>query len=489
MPENIWSVTVLVWLLSGLSGLAAAATKKRFLNLPLAIISMLLSSLAAGMVLGISIDLLSVIFTILVMYSGINACRIIAARLEKNNLKRTTLAAGWALLLTQFAVLATDYFWPQQVKATHWVPVLAACQLVVAVVFLLSFMRQIKLSRYRPRQLSISDRELPTLTVAIPAKNENIELEKCLESLLANDYPKLEILVLDDSAGSRTGQIINSLAHDGARFILGEEPSGRWLAKNLAYDRLFREANGELILFCGVDARFGRTSLRALVLEMLASKKKMLSVMPMNSQRPVSLVVQPMRYFWELARPRTGTSLPVLSTCWMIERRQLEKSGGFRAIRNQIVPERYFASYCSSQNDGYRLIRSNRRLEITSEKVAREQRRTAIRTRYPLLHRRLSAVAWTSLFTAFFLTGPLALVVIIPYFAWSALAEMLAAVAALIWFIIFGSILKTNFGIGIWALPVFIIAALVDMLLVNLSLLKYEFGRVIWKGRDVAAGI
>ena len=53
-----------------------------------------------------------------------------------------------------------------------------------------------------------------------------------------------------------------------------------WLAKNYAYQQLAEAANGELLLFCGVDTRFEPGSLRALVALHLTTKASMISVLP-----------------------------------------------------------------------------------------------------------------------------------------------------------------------------------------------------------------
>ena len=49
---------------------------------------------------------------------------------------------------------------------------------------------------------------LPLLSVLIPARNEEKRIGPCLESLLASDYPHLEILVLDDHSSDGTAKCL-----------------------------------------------------------------------------------------------------------------------------------------------------------------------------------------------------------------------------------------------------------------------------------------
>ena len=49
---------------------------------------------------------------------------------------------------------------------------------------------------------------LPLLSVCIPARNEEENIERCIESLMFQDYPNYEILVLDDRSTDHTPQIL-----------------------------------------------------------------------------------------------------------------------------------------------------------------------------------------------------------------------------------------------------------------------------------------
>src|SRR5690606_4941791 len=101
------------------------------------------------------------------------------------------------------------------------------------------------------------------------------------------------------------------------------------------------EATGELILFCGVDVRLGPHAIRALTTTLLSRKKSMISVMPLRFYSKLNeAFIQPMRYWWELVPPRKLVNRPpVLSTCWLVARKQLAKAGGFAAVSHSIIPE------------------------------------------------------------------------------------------------------------------------------------------------------
>ena len=50
------------------------------------------------------------------------------------------------------------------------------------------------------------------VSVILPARNEEKYIEKCLESLAAQDYKNLEIIAIDDSSTDETGNIIEKMS-------------------------------------------------------------------------------------------------------------------------------------------------------------------------------------------------------------------------------------------------------------------------------------
>ena len=336
-----------------------------------------------------------------------------------------------------------------------------------------------------------AEQELPTLTVAIPARNETADLEACLQTLTHSTYLKLEILVLDDcSQTTRTPEIIRQFAHDGVRFIAGSVAPISWLAKNHAYQQLIAEANGEVILFCGVDARFEPDALRQIVETMLTKRKTMLSIMPRNlvpgRLKLEALMVQPGRYAWELVLPRRWTNRPpVLSSCWLVQKQLLEDAGGMAAVHRTVSPERYFARYAAMHHDGYSFLQSGDSLGVASAKQFGDQRATAIRVRYPGLHRRIELTAIVSLAELGVLVGPFA-GLLLCLVSGQSFTAILFSVACLLQIYMYFQVVRITYQQrllrALWLLP---FAALYDIGLLNYSMWMYEFREVIWKGRNL----
>jgi glycosyltransferase involved in cell wall biosynthesis len=400
-------------------------------------------------------------------------------------LRATRRTSFWVILISLFPMTAV-LLDAEIIVSTAVLNGFVALQLLAAVIIILVLLYNVRKTAYRQGRTFYADKELPSLSVLIPARNETEDLELCLRSCLASDYPKLEIVVLDDCSHHETSEIVKNFAHDGVRFIKGNEPDTKWLAKNAAYERLRAEASGEILLFSGVDVRFGSHAFRALVTEMLARDKQMVSILPRRFTGSLShAFVQPLRYWWELALPRKLLNKPaVLSTCWLIQKKKLNKLGGFGAVSRSIIPERYFARELVKTND-YSFIRANDTLDVLTAKSFKAQRDTAVRVKYPQLSKRPEMAVLTVVSQLVILIGPF-IGIAIGFFTdntwvlWTSVASSSLLVLAHITIIHLTN--PVNVLAALWNLPY---AVAVDIWLTLWSMYKYEFGQVLWKDRNI----
>lgn len=107
----------------------------------------------------------------------------------------------------------------------------------------------------------------PRLSVVIAACNEVATLEQALATVLADDYPALEIVLVDDRSTDGTGALIDRMAATDARIRpvhIEHLPDG-WLGKVNALERGVRDATGEYLLFTDADVHFRPGALRRAV--------------------------------------------------------------------------------------------------------------------------------------------------------------------------------------------------------------------------------
>ena len=109
--------------------------------------------------------------------------------------------------------------------------------------------------------------EWPRLSVIVPACNEASTLGPALATLLAQDYPNLEVVAIDDRSEDATGLLLDGLAAQDPRLRvvhIEHLPDG-WLGKNHACARGAEVASGDWLLFTDGDVLFRADALRRAV--------------------------------------------------------------------------------------------------------------------------------------------------------------------------------------------------------------------------------
>ena len=108
---------------------------------------------------------------------------------------------------------------------------------------------------------------LSSLSVIVPARNEEEGLEVSLGSVLAQDHPALEVVLVDDRSSDGTGRIMDQMAAGKAHVrVLHVKalPEG-WLGKSHAAYAGAELANGGWLLFTDADIRFRPDAMRRAV--------------------------------------------------------------------------------------------------------------------------------------------------------------------------------------------------------------------------------
>lgn len=93
------------------------------------------------------------------------------------------------------------------------------------------------------------------ISLLVPARNEENNIERCVRGLLNQDYPNFEVIVLNDNSTDATGSILAKLAAEDSRLkvINGKPLPDGWLGMCWACDQLAKASNGEYIMFFDAD--------------------------------------------------------------------------------------------------------------------------------------------------------------------------------------------------------------------------------------------
>lgn len=120
----------------------------------------------------------------------------------------------------------------------------------------------------------------PLLSVIIPARNEQRNIERCLRSILATTYAPLEVIVVDDHSEDDTGAIARAVAGEDRRVRVIDSPAlpDEWFGKQWACHTGAAAARGQLLCFCDADTTHSRDLLSRAVNALVSREADMLSV-------------------------------------------------------------------------------------------------------------------------------------------------------------------------------------------------------------------
>ena len=152
--------------------------------------------------------------------------------------------------------------------------------IIFQVVLLLVILSNIWITR-RIRHHSPPD-VFPMVSILIPVRNEERSIAGCVQSLLAQDYPSFEVVVLDDQSSDGTRAILEKMAisQPALRILHGEPPSDNQVGKNWACSQLARQAQGELLFFTDADTLSRSDTLKTIVTMLIGEQADLLTGFP-----------------------------------------------------------------------------------------------------------------------------------------------------------------------------------------------------------------
>ena len=207
----------------------------------------------------------------------------------------------------------------------------------------------------------------PLISVCVPARNEERNIRACVESILAQDYPNFEVIVLEDRSTDATGEILRIIAahDDKLRVISGSDLPKGWAGKPHALFQASASARGEWLCFVDADTFLSPTTLSSCYTKAIETRADMFTIM----------TLQIMGSFWEkVVMPIVMTALSVgfsprkvndpnskdaiaNGQFILIKRSVYDAIGGHESVRDQIVEDKAISEQVK-WND-YRLIVAN----------------------------------------------------------------------------------------------------------------------------------
>lgn len=118
------------------------------------------------------------------------------------------------------------------------------------------------------------------VSILIPARNEEHDILKLLNSIQQQDHQNFEVIILDDNSEDDTFKVVNSFCAKHSKFeiIKGKPLPKGWLGKNFACHQLAEAANGKWLLFLDADEEIKDGLINNALYRMYLGKLSLLSL-------------------------------------------------------------------------------------------------------------------------------------------------------------------------------------------------------------------
>jgi chlorobactene glucosyltransferase len=192
--------------------------------------------------------------------------------------------------------------------------------------------------------------EQPLVSILIPARNESRTIAACVESLVHQTYPHLEILVLDDHSEDNTAAIVTELMerYPGVRLLRGQPLPPFWHGKAYACMQLAQAARGQWLLFVDADTVHEPSSLATALQVAIQQNADLLTLMPeiraLTFGEALMLPIIPMAICSLLPIGLTNrVAWPILAGAlgpfMLFKRESYRLIGGHEAVRMELVED------------------------------------------------------------------------------------------------------------------------------------------------------
>lgn len=198
-------------------------------------------------------------------------------------------------------------------------------------------------SRLLPADTTLASGAWQLVSIIVPARDEEAEIESALRSMLSLDYPAFELIVVNDRSTDGTGAVLERMQQSFPQLLvvtITELPAG-WLGKNHALHRGVQHASGAWLLFTDADIVFAPLALKRAIALACKDGLDHLTLSPaVRSQsfwinmlvavfvRNFTLFVRP----WKVRDPNSPNHIG-LGAFNLVRRAAYDKVGGHETIR------------------------------------------------------------------------------------------------------------------------------------------------------------
>lgn len=190
--------------------------------------------------------------------------------------------------------------------------------------------------------------DAPLVSVVVPARNEAHNIARCVRSVLAAEYPSLEVIVVDDHSTDGTAETARAI-DPRVRVVAAPDLPAGWFGKQWACHTGAQAAQGALLCFTDADTAHGPELIARSVNALLARGADLFTVAGRQEMLTFwEKVVQPSVFAMLLSRyggleamSRSTRPLNKIANGQfiLVRREPYERLGGHAAVRAHVAED------------------------------------------------------------------------------------------------------------------------------------------------------
>ena len=191
--------------------------------------------------------------------------------------------------------------------------------------------------------------DYPYLSVCIPARNEERDIKACVESLLHQDYPEFEVIVVDDNSTDETAEIVYSMKaqYPNLVFVPGKQLEPDWFGKPYALYQAYKKSRGKYLLFTDADLIYQPQALKSAMHTLISRDLDLLTLMPAaifgsfweRAVQPVIFgFIAALTRFRKINSPNHDSAMG-FGAFLLFKKKSYQRIGGHLSVRQEILDD------------------------------------------------------------------------------------------------------------------------------------------------------
>ena len=242
------------------------------------------------------------------------------------------------------------------------IPILALSWFIILLFRIFSFFNIDKLS------LDENPLHNPLISIIIPARNEKLNILRCLESIQKQTYSNFEVIVVDDNSTDDTYNIANQFCKNDDRFSLLKlnNDDKTWVGKNRACHEGSKTSNGSLLLFIDADTEHQTHSIKSSLSYMQNSNLDVFTMFPQLTCSdfwgklilPILISMINILYSPLLLNSKSTSIAYLVGGFILIKKQIYDDIGGHESIKSSFVEDKSLGERLKKSGYNLKLIRS-----------------------------------------------------------------------------------------------------------------------------------